>query len=109
MPELPEVEFAVRTLRRWVRGATIRAITPLHPSQRRALPPRTQARIAGRRIVAVERLGKAQLLRLDDGAVLLAHFRLDGDWVRVAGGDGAPRFARLLLTLEGRRAVALTD
>lgn len=108
MPELPEVEYAVRWLRGVVGGRRITAVGVHHRSQARQLPPRDRARITGRRITAVERRGKHQLLHLDDRATLLVHFRLDGDWTEVPRGHERPPHTRVTLQL-GRRTLALTD
>ncbi|MFN8571701.1 MAG: bifunctional DNA-formamidopyrimidine glycosylase/DNA-(apurinic or apyrimidinic site) lyase [Gemmatimonadaceae bacterium] len=80
MPELPEVEFAVRIVRRAVTGRTITSATVLHPSQRRALPDEAARSLVGDRIGAVDRRGKHQLLRLTSGRTLHVHFRMTGDW-----------------------------
>lgn len=106
MPELPEVEFAVRRLRRAVRGREIAQLRAHHPSQRRSVTARVAAAVAGRRITTVERRGKHQLLHLDDGALLLVHFRMDGDWVFGRRDTALPPHARVTLDLaDGRRAV----
>ena len=49
-------------------GRVIRRAATLHASARRALPDDDAARLAGRRVVAVQRLGKHQALTLDDGS-----------------------------------------
>lgn len=109
MPELPEVETAVRRLRPVVVGRRLIAVITHHPSARRALPDDVAATLVGRRIVAVERLGKHQHLTLDDGSVLHAHFRMNGDWhVESAGGD-IPVYARVSLHLDDGTNVALVD
>ncbi|WKW11229.1 bifunctional DNA-formamidopyrimidine glycosylase/DNA-(apurinic or apyrimidinic site) lyase [Pseudogemmatithrix spongiicola] len=106
MPELPEVEFAVRRLRRAVRGREIARLRAHHPSQRRGVTSRVAAAVAGRRVARVERRGKHQLLHLDDGALLLVHFRMDGDWVFDRRDTGLPPHARVTLDFtDGRRAV----
>jgi formamidopyrimidine-DNA glycosylase len=106
MPELPEVEFAVRQLRRAVRGQTLLRLRAHHPSQRRGITPRVERAVAGRRIVAVERRGKHQLLHLDGGALLLVHFRMDGEWVLGRSDTALPPHARVTFDLaSGRRAV----
>ena len=106
MPELPEVEFAVRRLRRAVRGRTLEQLRAHHPSQRKTVTPRVAAAAAGRVIREVQRLGKHQLLHLDDGATLLIHFRMDGDWVFGRRDTALPAHARVTFDLsDGRRAV----
>jgi len=106
MPELPEVEFAVRRLRRAVRGREIARLRAHHPSQRRGVTTRVAAAVTGRLVARVERRGKHQLLHLDDGALLLVHFRMDGDWVFDRRDTGLPPHARVTLDFtDGRRAV----
>ena len=109
MPELPEVEFAVRQLRRAVRGVRIEGVRVHHRAQRRTLTAAVLRRVAGRRITAVTRRGKHQLLSLDDGATLLVHFRLDGDWELTRAAIALPRHARVTFDLEGGRRLSLTD
>ncbi len=78
MPELPEVEAVVRTLRPFVQGQRVRCVHVFHPI---ALKPQSTSRLVelatNRRIQRVERKGKYVLLMLDRGLVTL-HFRLDG-------------------------------
>jgi formamidopyrimidine-DNA glycosylase len=81
MPELPEVEAVVRTLRPLVQGQRIRCVHVFHPI---AVKPQQARRLADvateRRIERVERKGKYVLLMLDWGLLTL-HFRLDGQLV----------------------------
>ena len=109
MPELPEVEFAMQRLRRVARGRTVEAVRAHHASQRRGLPAHHRRRVRGRRIVEVARRGKHQLLTLDDGATLLVHFRLNGDWAFTARSAPLPDYARVSFELSGGRRVSLTD
>lgn len=109
MPELPEVEAAAEVARRALVGRRLVAVTTHHPSQRRALPPRHAARLAGRRIVAVERRGKSQLVHFHDGAVLLVHFRMNGDWVLPAAGAPMPQYTRIAFTTDDGGRLCLVD
>jgi formamidopyrimidine-DNA glycosylase len=81
MPELPEVEAVVRTLRPLVQGRRIQCVHVLHPI---ATKPQGAAHLSryaeGQRIRTVERKGKYVLLLLDRGLVTM-HFRLDGQLV----------------------------
>ena len=81
MPELPEVEAVVRTLRPLVQGQRLRCVHVFHPI---ATKPQTASHLVesatGRNIQRVERKGKYVVLMLDRGLLTL-HFRLDGQLV----------------------------
>lgn len=106
MPELPEVEGAVRRLRRAIAGKRISRVRLLHPALRRRVSAARLRSLAGARVVRVERRGKHQLIGLDDGRTLHAHFRMTGDWHVDRAADLLPRFARATIELDdGVRAV----
>lgn len=106
MPELPEVEFAVRRLRRAIAGRRIVALRTHHRALARGLSAAHARRAVGRRVSAVGRRGKFQLIHLDDGATLLVHFRLNGDWSLGRSATALPAHARVSLDFhDGRRAV----
>jgi formamidopyrimidine-DNA glycosylase len=60
-------------------------------------------------VESVERRGKHQFVRLDDGSVLHVHFRMAGDWEIGRAADPVPRHARALLELDDDTRVALVD
>lgn len=106
MPELPEVESAVRRLRQAIAGKSIDRVVLMHRALRRRLSPARLRSLRGARIGSVERRGKHQLIHLDDGRVLHAHFRMTGDWLIDEIADPLPRFARAVIVLtDGSRAV----
>ena len=109
MPELPEVEAAMSVLRRRARGRTIARIVVLHPSFRKRLSAARARSVAGALIERVERRGKHQLIHLDDGRILHAHFRMNGDWAygRIAGD--LPRFARAIIELTDGGQIIFVD
>jgi formamidopyrimidine-DNA glycosylase len=109
VPEQPEVERAVVALRAAAVGRRIADVVALHPTTRRALDEATVASLRGRRIAAVERRGKHQFVRLDDGRTLHVHFRMAGDWSFDRAADPPPRNARALLVLDDGSRVALVD
>lgn len=109
MPELPEVERAAQRLRAAILGRTIVGARATHPALRRTFDDPAARRVVGRRVERVDRRGKHQLLRLDDGSVLHVHFRMSGDWL--VGPSSAPsaRYARLELELDDGMRVSLID
>jgi formamidopyrimidine-DNA glycosylase len=102
MPELPEVE----TMRRGIAGVTGCCIdgvdaprTGLHPIQIHPALPVLRRRLVGRRIEAVDRLGKRVVLVLDSGQRLIIEPRMTG---RVLLEDPPNRsHLRLVLRLSG--------
>ncbi len=109
MPELPEVESAMRRLRAAAEGKTIGVVRALHPALERQLPAATARRLRQRRIVRVERRGKHQLLHLDDGSALHAHFRMNGDWIVTTTDKPPHRFTRALIDLTDGTRIELND
>lgn len=109
MPELPEVESAIRRLRRAIVGKSIDRIDLTHPALRRRLSPARLRSLRGARIRSVERRGKHQLVHLEDGRVLHAHFRMTGDWIIDQASEPLPRFARAALVLTDGSRVVLDD
>jgi len=109
MPELPEVESAVRRLRDAVSDKRIARVELFHPSLRRRIAPARLRSLRGARVRAVERRGKHQLLHLDDGRILHAHFRMTGDWRVDRAADELPRFARAAITFDDDSRVVLDD
>jgi formamidopyrimidine-DNA glycosylase len=109
MPELPEVESAVRRLRRAAVGKTIRRVDLKHPALARRVSPSRLRSLRGARVVEIERRGKHQLFRLADGRMLHAHFRMTGDWYLDRDGDVLPKFARATITFDDGSRVVLDD
>ena len=109
MPELPEVEAAVRVLQRVAVGRTIRRVHRWHASTQRALSDESATRVRGRRVEAAHRRGKHQLLTLDDGSVLHAHFRMNGDWHVGRVDDHPAPYARAALDLDDGTRLSLVD
>jgi formamidopyrimidine-DNA glycosylase len=109
MPELPEVERAVRKLRRAAEGRVIAEVRLIHPSLRRRVSPTALRALRGARVESVERQGKHQLLRLADGRTVRVHFRMNGAWQFGADDAPLPRFARALLRFTDGTRVVLDD
>lgn len=109
MPELPEVESAVRRLREAALGKTIAKVSLHHPALRRRISPAKLRSLRNIRIRDVERRGKHQLFLLDDGRTLHAHFRMTGDWRVDRTADDLPRFARASVDFTDGSRVILED
>ena len=106
MPELPEVEAAMETLRRRAKGRTIAGVELLHPALERRITPAQRRALVGARIARVERRGKHQLLHLEDGRILHVHFRMNGDWAHGRQGAELPKFARAVVNFgDGTRLI----
>ena len=109
MPELPEVEAAMETLRQWAVGRRIATVTLLHPALQRRVRPAQLKALRGAQISRVERRGKHQLLHLDDGRIVHVHFRMNGDWAHGAQDEELPRFARAVLQFDDDTRLVLVD
>lgn len=85
MPELPEVETVVRSLRPQVVGWTLGAAQTGPHRLRAPLDQRALAALAGRPVVGIERLGKYLLFRLgDDAPLILSHLGMTGRYAIAA-------------------------
>src|SRR5262245_56108079 len=106
MPELPEVESAIRLLRDAIVGRTIARVRLLHPSHARRVSPARLRSLKGATVAAVTRRGKHQMIELADGREIHVHFRMNGDWIVDSVDDELPRFARAAIEFtDGHRAV----
>ncbi len=120
MPELPEVEFCARGLRRWTRGHRVVDVVLHDPrvvrSTRTDRPTagRADAEAALRAVVGgapcgdVERHGKRLLWHFGEGALLL-HLGMTGKWTHQPDGAPPPRFARVSLRLDDATDVVFED
>ena len=108
MPELPEVEHAASIARSTAVGRTITSVTLHHRAQRRGLPLRAARSLAGDRVLAVVRRGKAQVFHLASGRELRVHFRMTGDWL-LPGDAPLPRTVRAVIAFDDGARLALDD
>jgi formamidopyrimidine-DNA glycosylase len=96
MPELPEVEFARRSLQRWLKGRKI--VRSEAPDTRifRGAERAAFASLRGR-LVRTERRGKYLLLTFEQDRGLLSHLGMTGKWVRRTTADEPYSRARWFL------------
>lgn len=86
MPELPEVEVTRRRISKLLVGRVISSVETTKPSYFFLTSPRTlRERLKGRKVTALDRLGKYLLARLDNGTTLLLHLGMTGQLF----GEGA--------------------
>ncbi|MEO5903718.1 MAG: bifunctional DNA-formamidopyrimidine glycosylase/DNA-(apurinic or apyrimidinic site) lyase [Gemmatimonadaceae bacterium] len=109
MPELPEVEEAMQRLRAAVEGQTITRVRTHHRALERQLPASTTRRLRQQKITRVERRGKHQLLHLENGSVLHAHFRMNGDWLMARVDEPVHKFSRASIDLTDGSRIELHD
>ena len=100
MPEGDSLHRAARRLEALV-GERLEVEAP-HP---RAAATRVAERLDGRRLVAVEAVGKNILLRFEGDVVLRSHLRMSGSWRVVP--RGSPRRGRPWLVLRGSEREAV--
>jgi formamidopyrimidine-DNA glycosylase len=110
MPELPEVETVVRTLRPLVCGRTIVSIRTSDKKLRRPWDPAWASRLRHRRIVAVRRRGKWIILELDTEGCLLVHLGMTGRLRVVPAGVPAESHTHAFFRLApGRQELRFRD
>jgi formamidopyrimidine-DNA glycosylase len=96
LPELPEVETVVRSLAPFVAGRRIVEARFLAPRAAGGRPDEVAARLEGRTITGLRRLGKHILFDLDKG-VIDVHLRMTGKLLYDAA---AGAYARAVLILD---------
>lgn len=94
MPELPEVEFARRSLESWLGGKKLAAVEAERTRVLRGSTPEALAELAGHRVRAIDRRGKWLLWRLDGGLGLLSHLGMTGKFVLRRRHEPPPRWSR---------------
>src|SRR5579875_2842141 len=113
MPELPEVETVRRGLEAQVVGSTVTDVEVRGArTLRRHLPGPADftARLSGRKLIAARRRGKFLWLPLDDGAALLAHLGMSGQFRLARPGDPDQAHLHVRMTLDGgRRELRFVD
>ena len=109
MPELPEVETIVRTLRPVLIDKTILS-TDLRWKRTLAAPtpPTFRKKIVGQRIVEISRRAKFIHLQLSQGSLII-HLRMSGDLLVVLGGYQPEKHDRLLMKLSDDATFVFTD
>jgi len=115
MPELPEVEHVVRSLRpavlsRTIVAAEVRLPKLVAPTSRAAF----SRKIKGSRITAVSRRGKFILIELQNlssakSQVLVVHLRMTGRFMVLSLDDDLPKHAHAVFYLDDERRLVFND
>jgi formamidopyrimidine-DNA glycosylase len=104
--ELPEVEVMRRDLERDVVGKKIKdsevksSKNAMRVIRRHKTRKEFTARLAGRRIVKIERRGKYVLMPLDSGDVLVVHFGMSGQFQRANGRVPLAAHTHVIMTFQ---------
>ncbi len=109
MPELPEVEEAMQRLKSAVAGKTIADAKAVHPAILRQFSDATARRLRQQKIRSVERRGKHQLIGLENGSTIHAHFRMNGDWLLSTASVPIDKFTRAWIELTDGTRIELND
>src|SRR3954469_10150996 len=100
MPELPEVEMVVRTLRPRLVGERISAVETSGLPLRRPIHRKTLERACvGARVEAVRRIGKYWLIDLSSQHVLLGHLGMTGRLLFADADSARPPHTHAIFTL----------
>ena len=100
MPELPDVDVYVESLRSRIAGRRLERVRLLNPFLlRTAVPPLSSAE--GKRVATVQRVGKRIVISLDDGPYLVLHLMIAGRLRWLDAGQKPPgRITLALFELE---------
>lgn len=110
MPELPEVETVVRTLRPLMIGKTIHAVDIFHPSMIRPSVALFEKKVLHNTIQEIRRLGKFILFFFQDETVLVSHLRMEGKYIEQKDWDKPrSRFARLVFRFQDHTSMIYDD
>ena len=111
MPELPEIETIVRSLRPFVLGRTVCSVDVRCPDLRRALHPGFSAALIGRRICDIRRRAKYMLFDLDDARSWIVHLGMSGRFLRVdaVSAHEARKHDHVIVTLDDGAGLVFHD
>ncbi|MBC6342893.1 bifunctional DNA-formamidopyrimidine glycosylase/DNA-(apurinic or apyrimidinic site) lyase [Lactobacillus kimbladii] len=80
MPEMPEVETVRRTLLPLIKGKTIKEVTVWYPKIITGDAKEFARKLAGKKIVTIDRYAKYLLIRLSDNLTIVSHLRMEGKY-----------------------------
>jgi formamidopyrimidine-DNA glycosylase len=101
MPELPEVETYVRSLRAGLLGRTITGLTVKWPRSIKTPLKKIRGSLPGSKIIGIERRGKYILIQLDPASWLVIHLKMSGRLAIHPRSEPADRHAHTIFHLDG--------
>jgi formamidopyrimidine-DNA glycosylase len=110
MPELPEVELVVRSLRNILVGRKFFAAELLYKRLAPKHSPKAFDKLLrGARIDAVKRRGKFILFELDSGYTLVTHLRMSGRFLLLQPDNEAPKHTHAIFYLDDETRLVFDD
>jgi formamidopyrimidine-DNA glycosylase len=109
LPELPEVEITRRHLESVMVDRVFEDVTVGHQRTARhnSSPEEVISRLEGRRVEAVDRVGKFLVVRLDDDQTMVAHLGMSGRWS--VNGDADEPHVHFVARLDDGSVVRFVD
>jgi len=108
MPELPDVTVYIEALEKRIVGDTLLGIRLASPFVLRTVQPRP-AEMAGRRVIALRRVGKRIVMELEDERFIVVHLMVAGRFRWLAAGAKVPGKIGLAAFDFTRGTLALTE
>ncbi|NLY88042.1 MAG: bifunctional DNA-formamidopyrimidine glycosylase/DNA-(apurinic or apyrimidinic site) lyase [Firmicutes bacterium] len=109
MPELPEVETILRTLRPYLPGKEITGVEPRLAKAFRPDPETFAREVTGRKITGLARRGKYLLLSLDNGKKIAIHLRMSGRLLYSDNPSPPPKHTTLILRFKDGAELLMED
>jgi formamidopyrimidine-DNA glycosylase len=109
MPELPEVETVARDLRALLVGRSLVGVRRSRKGLRQAWSRSWEAKLAGRRVEAIQRRGKWLLLSLDSSAFLMVHLGMTGRFTVVEPNVPTDSHTHFVFPLDNTRELRFRD
>lgn len=110
MPELPEVETVVKTLRPLMVNKTVKDIQIFHAAMVKPNVEEFKKALIGKSIQSIQRLGKFILLFFTNDIVVISHLRMEGKYIEAENASiPLSRFARLVFVFENGTRLIYDD
>ena len=110
MPELPEVETVVQTLRPLCIGKTIVGLDVMHKKMIKPSLKVFEKKLINNTITDIRRIGKFILFFFADDTVVVSHLRMEGKYIEQLNWDKPQsRFPRLVFRFQGGKSMIYDD